>query len=76
MCLQDNVSLNELLQNNCSDPNAEPVLEIITSFYAIEPKGIDVTERPRDILHSVISKGCEDILMIIHSAIVSQIISD
>lgn len=73
---QDNVPLDDLLQDNSSNPNAEPVLEIVTSFYAIEPKVIDVTERPRDILRSVIGRSHKDTLMIINSAVLSQTIRD
>lgn len=73
---QDNVPLDSLLQENSSNPNAEPVLEIVTSFHAIEPKGDGLTERPMEVLRSVIDTSHKSTLMIIHSASLSQIIRD
>lgn len=73
---QDNVPLDDLLQDNSSDPNTEPVLEIVTSFHAIEPKGIDVAERPREILRSVINSSHKDTVMKVNSAVLSQTIRD
>lgn len=73
---QDNVPLDDLLQENSSDPNAEPVLEIVTSFHAIDPNRVDATESPRDILRSVIGKSHKDTLMMINSALLSHTIRD
>lgn len=73
---QDNMPLDTLLQDDSSNPDVEPVPEIVTSFHAVEPKEDDVTERPVKVLRSVIGKNHQSTLMIIHSAVLSQTIRD